>query len=287
MGMYDGLHPRVRTAIEQFQQKYPQVQITSGFRDQGHNAAVGGAKGSQHIHGNAFDGKFPADMPAAERIAAIRELRGLGANGLGNYGGDSFHADWRSGPPAAWGPNYSRTSLGQTAPWFREAINSNASPTALVPRAGGGVDVPNVPVPPERSILASAQADAGVPNPNGYDMSLLPAPGAAPATSATSATSATPATPAPLQGQGFADAVKSGTMPSWDQTTDFLSSPTMGASAQGMSILAKAMQPEQAKVPAPPPIDAHAPEVQGGGLMSATAHGSLLQKMKQRYGMVG
>lgn len=64
--------------------------IVSGHRCPDHNAAVGGAPDSRHIHGDA------ADIPAgrATRIQA----EACGAVGIGVRGGWVVHVDVRPGP---------------------------------------------------------------------------------------------------------------------------------------------------------------------------------------------
>lgn len=90
--------------------------ITSGYRDPETNARVGGASGSQHLHGNAFDISV-AGMSTEQRIALIRQAQQAGFTGIGVYD-NSLHFD--VGPARAWGPSYSRDSLPA---WARGAIN--------------------------------------------------------------------------------------------------------------------------------------------------------------------
>lgn len=106
--------------------------ITSGYRDPEHNARVGGAKNSQHIHGNAFDMNV-ADLSREQRIDLIRQAREAGFRGVGVYD-NSLHFD--VGPERAWGPSYSRDSLPE---WYLAAFGG----------AGAPVDPQHAPQAPE------------------------------------------------------------------------------------------------------------------------------------------
>lgn len=118
MANIDRLDPRLRRIVEDFQAKYPDVRITSGFRDPSYNAAVGGARRSQHVHGNAFDFSVRGlDEGRQKEIADY--LRSQGLQGFGYYpNSQSMHADF--GNPRFWGPDYTKNSLGQTPEWFRQ-----------------------------------------------------------------------------------------------------------------------------------------------------------------------
>lgn len=69
------------------------VRITSGYRSPAHNAAVGGARSSYHVKGQAADiavtGKTPADV--------AKFAQAIGAGGVGLYTAQRFvHVDTRS-----------------------------------------------------------------------------------------------------------------------------------------------------------------------------------------------
>lgn len=70
--------------------------IVSGIRSKAHNAAVGGARNSQHLLGNA------ADIPAG--LVTRRQAEKVGFTGIGvNWDGKSVvHVDVRSGPRVVW-----------------------------------------------------------------------------------------------------------------------------------------------------------------------------------------
>lgn len=68
--------------------------IVSGYRCLVHNVAVGGARGSQHLYGNA------ADIPRGR--ATEDQARAAGARGIGLSGDWAIHVDVRPGTPAVW-----------------------------------------------------------------------------------------------------------------------------------------------------------------------------------------
>ena len=70
------------------------LRVVSGYRCPTHNAAVGGAKGSRHLHGDAADllpGRFT--LTQAERA---------GATGIGTKGQWVTHVDTRPGALTHW-----------------------------------------------------------------------------------------------------------------------------------------------------------------------------------------
>ena len=84
--------------LEQLRQKVGSdaVIITSGYRTQQHNAAVGGAKASQHLKGNAADircKKGGAIIPAKEVCCALEDMGHAG--GVGYISGTAVHVDVR------------------------------------------------------------------------------------------------------------------------------------------------------------------------------------------------
>ena len=112
--------------------------ITSGYRDPAHNAAVGGAKHSQHLDGNAFD-ISTAGMSQPEIEKLIVEARNSGFGGVGIYNG-SLHFD--VGPQRAWGPSYHSDSVPS---WAQNALATGvvggtpaATPVGGAAPSGGG-----------------------------------------------------------------------------------------------------------------------------------------------------
>ena len=71
------------------------VTITSGYRTAAHNAAVGGAKSSQHLLGRAAD-FWVEDTPVAS-VAAYAETLLPARGGIGRYPKDAAHPKRRTG----------------------------------------------------------------------------------------------------------------------------------------------------------------------------------------------
>lgn len=119
-----GVSAAAQTAFDALQGSWGRpLRVNSAYRDPAKNAAVGGAKGSQHMHGNAFDVDV-ADLSEADRVALIKQARASGFRGVGVYN-NSLHFD--VGGDRAWGPSYHRDSLPA---WAAEAVGA--------PVGGGG-----------------------------------------------------------------------------------------------------------------------------------------------------
>lgn len=71
--------------------------INSGYRCAVHNRAVGGARQSQHLLGNAAD--IVVANAAPDEVAVVSEK--IGFFGLGSYNGFT-HVDVRLGKNARW-----------------------------------------------------------------------------------------------------------------------------------------------------------------------------------------
>lgn len=107
------------------------VKVNSGFRDPVENARVGGAKGSQHQHGNAMDIDVTG-YSIAERVKIIEALSAAGITGLG-IGTNIIHAD--IGGRRAWG--YKTSAGGGAVPkWAAAAIERHLSNTSVAPKGG-------------------------------------------------------------------------------------------------------------------------------------------------------
>ena len=132
-----GMQDNMKTAMGEFVQAFPEMQgrITSGYRDQQRNAAVGGASGSRHLLGDAIDFSV-AGLPEARQQEIANWWRQRGAGGFGYYPHKgAMHVDF--GAQRAWGPNYSRTSLGDTPQWFQSfaAMPANQQAAPVAPQA--------------------------------------------------------------------------------------------------------------------------------------------------------
>lgn len=121
----EGMSPQAQAAWARLTAAYPNLQVTSGYRDPARNAAVGGAKGSQHLHGNALDVSV-ADLNPQQRIELAEAARAAGFQGFGFYD-NSMHVD--VGPSRAWGPSYGRESVPDwAAGWVNENTGGGAAP---------------------------------------------------------------------------------------------------------------------------------------------------------------
>lgn len=115
----EGLTPEATAAMEALRKGWsgPEFGIVSGYRDPEHNERVGGAKNSQHIHGNAFDVNTTGWSPE-DKLALADAAWDAGFRGFGFYD-NNMHFDVAD--PRAWGPSYSRDSIPEWAQgWAQE-----------------------------------------------------------------------------------------------------------------------------------------------------------------------
>ena len=105
------------------------ISVVSGYRDADKNQAVGGAKASQHLHGNAYD-IDTSGYSYEDRLRLADAAKAAGFSGFGFYG-NNMHLD--VGPTRAWGPSYHSDSIPD---WARPWVNTNIY--AAPPRAMGG-----------------------------------------------------------------------------------------------------------------------------------------------------
>ena len=121
---FEGVSPAAMTAYQEFDRLTGGApEVISAHRNPEHNERVGGAKNSQHIHGNAFDFNVRG-MPIDERIGLTNKARQAGFNGVGVYD-NTLHFD--VGPARAWGPSHSRDSLPE---WYLSAFGGAPAPAA-------------------------------------------------------------------------------------------------------------------------------------------------------------
>jgi uncharacterized protein YcbK (DUF882 family) len=90
------LNSTLKSVVRQVAASYGPVTVNSTCRSRGHNAAVGGARRSQHLSGDAVDFRVHGNVRGA--MAYLRSNGSVG--GLKHYGGGLFHAD--TGPRRTW-----------------------------------------------------------------------------------------------------------------------------------------------------------------------------------------
>lgn len=102
------LRPEVQQGVSNLQTAWGRdLPIVSGFRDPERNRKAGGAKHSQHQHGNAVDIDV-ADLSKEDRIALIKLASEQGFTGIGVYS-NSIHLDY--GKRRSWGPTHHDDSI--------------------------------------------------------------------------------------------------------------------------------------------------------------------------------
>ena len=120
-----GLSPKLVRLIEEFKTVYPNITITSAYRSPKYNEEVGGANKSQHTLGNAIDLSMRG-VGISTTMRVLEWWKSRGAYGFGYYpNSTSIHVDIReNGQYAAWGTNYSKSSLPGTPPEFQAFARS-------------------------------------------------------------------------------------------------------------------------------------------------------------------
>ena len=117
----ENLRPELRSGVEKLQQAWgKELPIVSGFRDTARNKKAGGAKRSQHTHGNAVDIDV-SNLSQAERVELIKLASAQGFGGIGVYA-NSLHLDF--GKRRYWGPSHKSASLPS---WAKAAIQEHMS----------------------------------------------------------------------------------------------------------------------------------------------------------------
>ena len=115
----EGLTPEASAAMEALRKGWTGADfgIVSGYRDPEHNERVGGAKDSQHTHGNAYDVDTTGWSPE-DKLALADAAWNAGFWGFGFYD-NNMHFDVAD--PRAWGPSHSRDSIPDWAQgWAQE-----------------------------------------------------------------------------------------------------------------------------------------------------------------------
>lgn len=115
----ENLQPRVKSGVSTLQEAWGKpLPIVSGFRDSERNRKAGGAKHSQHQHGNAVDIDV-SSLSKDERLNLIRLASAQGFTGIGVYA-NSLHLDY--GKRRSWGPSHGSESIPE---WARATITDH------------------------------------------------------------------------------------------------------------------------------------------------------------------
>lgn len=107
--------------------------VNSAYRSPSRNRTAGGAKKSQHMHGNAFDIDV-SGMPIEERKVLIAQAKSVGFGGVGVYD-NALHFDVAD--ERAWGPDFHGGSLPE---WAADVVKA---PRGAAP---AGVDQNGLPL---------------------------------------------------------------------------------------------------------------------------------------------
>jgi hypothetical protein len=146
-----------------------EAQVTSAFRSPEHNRAVGGANQSTHMHGDATDISLEGLTPEQQQRTIDIVLAQPGVTGFGYYpDSDSIHFDVGHEKRAAWGQNYSQSSIGQGWPgWMTEQVNAwRGQPTTAQPVGGAaGAVAPAGAAIPGQAAAGSGQSPARLTDP--------------------------------------------------------------------------------------------------------------------------
>lgn len=114
------INEQLPTLLEALREKLgsDSIVITSGYRTEQHNAAVGGAKGSQHQKGNAADircKKSGEIIPAKEVCCALEDMGHTG--GIGYISATAVHVDVR-GYKSWFDETNGKTGIGSFYEYF-------------------------------------------------------------------------------------------------------------------------------------------------------------------------
>jgi hypothetical protein len=125
-GLTPGMAAVNRDAAAALAGKGITLDMRSGFRTPEHNAEVGGARGSQHLHGRAGDYSLNGLSEDQARAVIDQFLNDPRVGGFGYYPrSNSIHVDVRPGGRAAWGSDYHNTSVGEGWPaWMTEKVRA-------------------------------------------------------------------------------------------------------------------------------------------------------------------
>jgi hypothetical protein len=106
-----GINKGIAEKISSIESSFGKLSVTSGYRDQKKNDAVGGAKNSAHTRANAVDVTFSGDEVKTLKLVEIASKAGIG--GIGVYKPGVVHLDTES--RRVWGPDFTQNSIPKWA----------------------------------------------------------------------------------------------------------------------------------------------------------------------------
>jgi hypothetical protein len=137
-----GVSQRMQTALAAAAARVggiiPSLTVTSGYRSPAYNKAVGGARNSTHLRGDAIDIALDGLSRNQQQALVGSILQQPAVTGFGYYpGSNSIHFDVGHGTRAYWGRDYTSRSW-QAPSWMDQAVKSWASgkPVQDLPAAG-------------------------------------------------------------------------------------------------------------------------------------------------------
>ena len=100
-GYGDGIASSLLVTLQNLRNKYGKLQITSGYRCQSHNKAVGGSTNSKHMKGQAADFYLDGFNNQSKRVDVVNELKNTeyynysycNVNGNHKSMGNAVHVD--------------------------------------------------------------------------------------------------------------------------------------------------------------------------------------------------
>lgn len=129
-----------------FAQTGVKVDMNSGFRDPGTNAKVGGAKGSRHMHGDAFDFQIKG-LNDEQKASFLALARDVGFTGYGFYEHGPGHLHLDLGKPRSWG----------SKPRWAQAVDFAQGTTGYIGQSSMSVGYGNLPMPANMARQASGR----------------------------------------------------------------------------------------------------------------------------------
>jgi len=176
--VFSGVNPVALSKIVRLQEEFgAPLTITSGFRSPSENVQRGGAKKSQHIHGNAIDIAIPG-ASASETARLIDTASGVGFTGIGGYRPGKVHVDVAG--TRVWGPSYGKESISRLPSSMREALRAHQA--GLTPKIN--IDYASLERQPSPTFTPSTETAAQNLTPetqfagveNSYNPGVLPDP---------------------------------------------------------------------------------------------------------------